>query len=108
MTRCTRDWQSMNPPSYARRVSRATVGIELESNAQFSRDLAAGGIFVPGCELRLADECDLLVCGARHKLLLPARVVYVDERRGAGLELTGFSLELKARLAELERRSRED
>jgi hypothetical protein len=98
----------MNPPSYARRVSRATVVIELESNAQFSRDLAAGGIFVPGCELRLADECDLLVCGARHKLLLPARVVYVDEQRGAGLELVGFTLELKARLAEIERRSRED
>jgi hypothetical protein len=84
--------------------------IELESNAQFSRDLAAGGIFVPGCGLQLADECDLLVCGARHKLLLPARVVYVDEQRGAGLELTGFSLELKARLAELGalERSRED
>jgi hypothetical protein len=92
----------MNPPSYARDVSRATVVIELESNAQFSRDLAAGGIFVPGCELRLADECDLLVCGARHKLLLPARVVYVEEQRGAGLELVGFSLELKARLAELQ------
>jgi hypothetical protein len=92
----------MNPPSYARGVSRATVVIELESNAQFSRDLAAGGVFVPGCELRLADECDLLVCGARHKLLLPARVVYVDEQRGAGLELVGFSLALKARLAALE------
>ena len=81
--------------------------IELESNAQFSRDLAAGGIFVPGCELRLADECDLLVCGARHKLLLPARVVYVDEQRGAGLELVGFSLELKARLAEFEHADRD-
>lgn len=92
----------MNPPSYARCVSRATVVIELESNAQSSRDLAAGGIYVPDCGLRLAEECDLLVCGARQKLLLPARVVYVDDRRGAGLELVGYSLELKARLAELE------
>src|SRR5262245_34203967 len=89
-------------PSYARRVSRATVVIELDSNAQSLRDLAAGGVFVPGCGLRLADECDLVVCGANHRLLLPARVVYVDEQRGAGLEILGFSLDMKARLAELE------
>jgi hypothetical protein len=92
----------MNPPSYARRVSRATVVIELDSNTQSTRDLAAGGVFVPGCGLRLAEECDILVCGAGHKLLLPARVVYVDDQRGAGLELVGFSLEMKARIAELE------
>jgi hypothetical protein len=98
----------MNPPSYARRVSRATVVIELESNTQSSRDLAAGGVYVPGCRLRLAEECDLVVCGASERLVLPARVVYVDAQRGAGLELVGFSLEMKARITALERRSRED
>jgi hypothetical protein len=76
--------------------------IELEGDGQLSRDLAAGGVFVPGCALRLAEECDLVVRGANHQLLLPARVVYVDAQRGAGLELIGFSLEVKARLAELE------
>ena len=98
----------MNPSSYARRVSRATVVIELESNTQSSRDLAAGGIYVPGCGLRLAEECDLVVCGANERLVLPARVVYVDAQRGAGLELVGFSLAMKARIAAFERRSRED
>jgi hypothetical protein len=84
-------------------VSRATVVIELESNTQSSRDLAAGGLYVPSCGLRLADECDLVVCGASERLVLPARVVYVDAQRGAGLELVGFSLEMKERIAALER-----
>jgi hypothetical protein len=88
--------------AYNASVSRSTVVIELAADARFARDLAAGGVFVPGCALRLADECDLVVCGANHRLMLPARVVYVDEHRGAGLELVGFSIEVKAQLAELE------
>jgi len=76
--------------------------IELASDARFARDLAAGGVFVPGCGLPLAEECDVLVCGANRELLLPARVVYVDEYRGAGLELVGFSPEMKEQLAALE------
>jgi hypothetical protein len=78
------------------------VVIELAADARFARDLSAGGVFVPGCTLRLAEECDLVVCGANHRLMLAARVVYVDQQRGAGLELVGFSPELKAELAELE------
>ncbi len=75
--------------------------IELAGDAQFARDLEVGGVFVPGCSLRLAEECDLVVRGASLQLSLPARVVYVEHQRGAGLELIGFSNELKARLAEL-------
>jgi hypothetical protein len=82
-------------------VSRATVVIELAGDAGSSRDLAAGGVFVPGCRLALSEECDLVVCGASHQLTFAARVVYVDELRGAGLELIGFSTEMKARIAEL-------
>jgi hypothetical protein len=78
------------------------VVIELAGDAQFARDLAVGGVFVPGCTLKLTEECDLVVCGANHQLSLPARVVYVEDQRGAGLELIGFSNEMKARLAELE------
>jgi len=75
--------------------------IELESNSQSSRELSAGGIYVPDCGLRLAEECDLVLCGAFERLVLPARVVYVDQR-GAGLELVGYTLAMKARIAALE------
>ena len=75
--------------------------IELAADAPLSGDLAAGGVFVPGCTLRMADECDLVVCGANGQVSLPARVVYVDGHRGAGLELIGFSTAMRAQLAEL-------
>jgi hypothetical protein len=82
-------------------VRRPTVVIELAGNAARVRDLAAGGVFVPGCTLAMAQECELVVCGAHHRLALPARVVYIDEQRGAGLELIGFSTAMRAQLAEL-------
>jgi hypothetical protein len=82
-------------------VPRSTVVIELAGNAALARDLAAGGVFVPGCTLALAEECELVVCGANQRLSLPARVVYLDEQRGAGLELIGFSTAMRAQLAEL-------
>jgi hypothetical protein len=82
-------------------VRRSTVVIELVGDAPMSGDLAAGGVFVPGCTLRMADECDLVVCGANRQVSLPARVVYVDGHRGAGLELIGFSTAMRAQLAEL-------
>ena len=75
--------------------------IELAGDAQFARDLAVGGVFVPGCTLRLTDECELIVRGPGQQISLPARVVYVEGNRGAGLELIGFSSETKALLAGL-------
>ena len=45
-------------------------------------ELAAGGVFVPGCVLPFGTECELIA----GELVLEARVVFVDER-GAGLEL---------------------
>lgn len=93
---------SRPPERQEHRAGLQTVEIELAGDAQFSRDLAVGGVFVPGCTLRLTDECELIVRGANLSLILPARVVYVEEQRGAGLELIGFSSEMKARLAELE------
>jgi hypothetical protein len=81
-------------------VGRSTVVIELANNPPFARDLAAGGVFVPECALRLTEECDLVVCGVTHQMVIPARVVYVDPR-GAGLELLGFTPEMKAQIAEL-------
>lgn len=75
--------------------------IELARDASLSRDLAAGGVFVPGCALRMSEECELVVCGSNRRVSLPARVVYVDEQRGAGLELIGFSTQMRDQLAEL-------
>jgi hypothetical protein len=82
-------------------VPRSTVVIELAGDATLSRDLAAGGVFVRGYALRIAEECELVVCGAHRRVSLPARVVYIDEQRGAGLELIGFSNAMRAQLAEL-------
>lgn len=82
-------------------MRRSTVTIELVGDAPVARDLAAGGVFIPGCTLRLAEECELVVCGANRRLSVPARVVYVDEQRGAGLELIGFSTQMREQLAEL-------
>jgi len=75
--------------------------IELARDATLSRDLSAGGVFVRGCALRISEECELVVCGANRKVSVPARVVYVDEQRGAGLELIGFSTAMREQLAEL-------
>ena len=83
-------------------MSRSTVVIELADDVQFARDLSAGGVFVTGTTLAITEECDLVVRGANDELRLPARVVYVDAQRGAGLELIGFCPELKAQLAALE------
>ena len=82
-------------------MPRSTVTIDLAGDAPLSRDLAAGGVFVPGCTLQIADECDLVVLGANRRVSLPARVVYVDHQRGAGLELIGFSTAMRDQLAEL-------
>jgi len=75
--------------------------IDLEGDAALARDLAAGGVFVPGCALRMAEECELVVCAADRQVSLPARVVYVDPQGGAGLELIGFSTAMREQLAEL-------
>jgi hypothetical protein len=45
-------------------------------------EVAAGGVFVPGCDLPLGTECELIA----GELVVAARVVFVDPR-GAGLEL---------------------
>jgi len=87
-------------------AGRPTFVIELAGEAQHARDLAAGGIFVPGCALELFAECELLVRGAAGELRLAARVVFRDPRGGgagggAGLELIGFGPEMKEQLAAL-------
>jgi len=82
-------------------MSRPTVVLELADNPQFVTDLAAGGIFVPACELQFNDECELVVRGPGGEMAVPARVVFVDPAKGAGLELLGFGQTIKERIAAL-------
>ncbi|MBA3392585.1 MAG: hypothetical protein H0T89_08075 [Deltaproteobacteria bacterium] len=82
-------------------AERPTIVIELASDARFARDLAAGGVFVPGCALAMNSECALVVRGPHEELELTARVVYVDPKTGAGFELVGFGPALRDHLAKL-------
>lgn len=77
------------------------IVLELATYASFERDLAAGGLFVPGCAIELHTECDLCVRGASGELTVPARVVFVDPARGAGLELDNPDTATKERLIQL-------
>ncbi|MBL0217433.1 MAG: PilZ domain-containing protein [Myxococcales bacterium] len=84
-------------------MSRPTLIVELASDPGSATDLAAGGVFVPvpECGLTLNDECELVVRGASGELALPARVVYIDPAKGAGLELLGFGPTIKERIVAL-------
>lgn len=84
-------------------MSRPTVIVELASDPGSATDLAAGGVFVPvpECGLTLNDECELVVRGVSGEIALPARVVYIDPAKGAGLELLGFGPTIKERIVAL-------
>ena len=75
--------------------------IELACHPTAARDIAAGGVFVPDCTLKINAECTLLVRGSTEELELVARVVYVDPNGGAGLELVGFTPALRDHLTRI-------
>ena len=77
--------------------ARAVLVLDVADPA-FARDLAAGGVFVPGCTLAVLEECELVVRAGDDELRLGARVGFVDER-GAGLELVDCPTETLAKLA---------
>ncbi|HEY1546856.1 MAG TPA: hypothetical protein VGG28_03515 [Kofleriaceae bacterium] len=82
-------------------MARPQVLLELGDDDALARDLAAGRAFVAGCTLALGEECDLVV----GELVVPARVVYVDER-GAGFELAPTTVEPAKRAPTLHERLR--
>ena len=82
-------------------MDRPTVVIELADDPKLARDISAGGVFVPGCNLKINSDCALLVRGPAEEIELAARVVYVDARTGAGLELVGFTPALRDHLTRL-------
>lgn len=81
-------------------MSRPTVVLDLAGKHELARDLAAGGVFVPGCTVALNVECELVVRGAADELRAPALVVFASDA-GAGLQLIGCDAELKQRIAAL-------
>jgi hypothetical protein len=82
-------------------MGRPTVMIDLANDERLARDLQAGGVFIPGCELGLDTECDLVVRGRAGEQVVAARVVYVAPAGGAGLELVGFGPAIREQLASL-------
>jgi hypothetical protein len=77
------------------------VVIDVDQAPHLARDLAAGGVFVPGCTLPFNTDCTLVIRGASGEVEVQARVVFVDGQRGAGLQVMGFDAELKERLVAL-------
>src|SRR5262249_8428507 len=79
-------------------MGRPMVVLDVASDHALARDLAAGGVFAPGCALPLLEECDLVVRAGNDELVLAARVVFVDTG-GAGLELVACTPEMKQQIA---------
>jgi len=80
-------------------MARPQVVLDLDGKHELARDLAAGGVFVPGAELALNDECEVVLRGA-EEVRVAALVVFVNAS-GAGLQLIGCDAELKQRIAAL-------
>lgn len=80
-------------------MSQQTVVLEVAGDPRLARDLAAGGVFVPGCTLQLNEECQLVVRAANGELTVSAKCVWVDGN-GAGLQLA-IDADMKRQLAEL-------
>ncbi|MEO8843696.1 MAG: hypothetical protein ABI591_29315 [Kofleriaceae bacterium] len=77
----------------------ARVVLDLADDHQLARDLAAGGVFVPGCAAALLEDVELVVRGEATEMVFAARVVFVNAT-GAGLELA-CSAEQKRQLMTL-------
>ncbi len=79
-------------------MSRPVVVLELAGQAALARDLAAGGVFVPGTTLAMNEECDLVLRGGGQELRIAAQCVWVDGN-GCGLQLVGCDGEMKQTIA---------
>jgi hypothetical protein len=88
---------------YDPRVGRPRVQIDLGSPGAdgLADELARGGLFLPGEELPIASECDVLIYGPEAPVVVCARVVFADGT-GVGLELQ-LDAELRGELVALAR-----
>lgn len=75
--------------------------LELAGEHKLARDLVAGGVFVPGYDLALNVDCELVLRGAdAAELRIPARVVW-SNGSGIGLQLENCDADLKQRITAL-------
>ena len=81
-------------------MSQRTVVLELAGDHQLARDLVAGGVFVPGEQLALGEDCALVLRGRDEELVLTAKCVWVGGN-GTGLQLVGCDADMKARITQL-------
>ncbi len=84
-------------------MERPVVVLTVVAESRLARDLVAGGVFVHGCELAVNERCDLAVRTGGNELRIEARVVYIDGRGGASLQLVGVDPSMKAQLEALTR-----
>lgn len=80
-------------------MARPQVVLDLDGKHELARDLAAGGVFVPGACVSLNEECELVLRGA-EEVSVVALVVFVNAA-GAGFQLVGCDAEMKQRIAAL-------
>lgn len=88
-------------------MGQRTVVLELAGDHQLARDLVAGGVFVPGEQLRLGEPCTLVLRGKGAELSLGATCVWVDAR-GTGLQLADCDGEMKLLITRLARAATAD
>jgi hypothetical protein len=79
-------------------MGRPQVVLDLATDHTLARDLAAGGVFVPGCTVAVMADVELVIRAGDEELSCAARVVWHDGN-GAGLELVDCTPEVKAKLA---------
>jgi hypothetical protein len=82
-------------------VSERTVVLELASNDKLARDLVAGGVFVPGTQLALNEECELVLRGATGEEVRVRALVVFANPAGIGLQLHNCDADMKQRIAAL-------
>jgi len=84
-----------------------TVVLDLATDHQLARDLVAGGVFVPSCELELGEECTLVLRNGDSELQLAAKCVWLGDG-GAGMQLIDCDAELKDKINALAQHVEED
>jgi hypothetical protein len=69
-------------------VARPRVEIDLSAPgaARYAADLARDGLFIPGEELALQTECEIVIHGGDQPVVVAARVVFADGN-GIGVQL---------------------
>jgi hypothetical protein len=81
-------------------VSEHRVVLELAGEHKLARDLVAGGVFVPGYNIALNVDCELVLRGTGDEVVVSARVVW-SNGSGIGLQLHNCDAEMKGRISAL-------